>query len=225
MKLYTHSLDFMKGCWTRLALHLARNGREGRQGKWDMLYMVEDPWHMASPAEQYRFEQTNRIIRENFGPVGSLLEIGCGEGHQSAYLERICSNLTGLDVSGKAVLRARKRCPQSRFLTGDIFSRELEELAPFDLVVACEVVHYIADVQSVLDRLGNLSANRLVTCYAGAIARLDPFFARLPGAVTEILKYGGSQWRATWWRQSGHVMRKPSGINSPAGLTFPGSAC
>lgn len=182
---------------------MARNCREGRREGWDILYMVEDPWHMASPAEQYRFEQTNRIIRENFGLVGSLLEVGCGEGHQTAYLERVCKRLTGLDVSGKAVLRARKRCPQSMFLVGDIFSRELEGLAPFDLVVACEVVYYLDDVQSALDRLGRLSANRLVTYHAGVMPRLDPFFSCLRCSGTEILKYDVSHWRATWWRSTG----------------------
>jgi len=63
---------------------------------------------------------------EQFGRVSSLLEIGCGEGHQSAQLQLVCDRLTGLDVSGRAVKRARGRCPGGEFLVGDVFSQEVD---------------------------------------------------------------------------------------------------
>ncbi|MGH6645240.1 MAG: hypothetical protein ACRED3_21350, partial [Bradyrhizobium sp.] len=50
----------------------------------DLAYSIEDPWNMNSPGEIARFEATNRIIEREFGRVGSLLELGCGKGHQTA---------------------------------------------------------------------------------------------------------------------------------------------
>jgi len=157
---------------------------------------------MSSLSEQYRFAETNRLILENFGGVTSLLEIGCGEGHQSLYLQEVCKHLTGLDVSSKAVSRAQKRCPTSKFFVGDIFSQEVRDLTPFDLVIACEVLYYMSDIQSALKQIWGLSKNRLVTYYSGTMKKLDPQVLSLPGTVTEILEYKGSRWRVAWWKQA-----------------------
>src|SRR5262245_47425886 len=71
----------------------------------DRAYRVPDPWAMDSDRERFRFVETNRAIVDAFGRIGSMLEIGCGEGHQSTYLVGLCDRLTGIDVSATAVGR------------------------------------------------------------------------------------------------------------------------
>ena len=75
----------------------------------DLAYYVEDPWNMDSDRESRRFQATNRIIEHNFGRVGSLLELGCGEGHQTQYLARLSDQQYGIDVSAQSG-RARDAC-------------------------------------------------------------------------------------------------------------------
>lgn len=168
--------------------------------KIDAIYLIDDPWRMSSPGEQYRFAETNRLVAERFGPVGSLLEIGCGEGHQSLHLQEVCDHVVGLDVSARAVERARSRCPRGNFLVGDIFSKEVDARAPFDLVLASEVLYYMTDTCAVLQRMRALGRNNLVTYFAGAMATLDPQVLSLPGVASEILEFKQSRWRAAWWR-------------------------
>ena len=187
--------------WKRFVLRSVWRAQDDRYNKLNTFYLMKDPWHMTSPNEQYRFAETNRLILEKFGKVKSLLEIGCGEGHETLYLQGVCEQLTGLDVSSRAVSRAQNRCPQSKFIVGDIFSQEVEELALFDLVVACEVLYYISDIQAAINRICQLSNNRFVTYYSGARQKLDPEFMHLPGAYTETIKFKGSEWTAVCWQQ------------------------
>src|SRR2546422_10776958 len=94
----------LKETWKRFALRDVRYSNDYK--KLNTFYTVPDPWLMSSPAEQFRFRETNRLIVAKFGRVASLLEIGCGEGHQSVYLQHVCNRLIGLDVSARAVKRA-----------------------------------------------------------------------------------------------------------------------
>ena len=201
MKICQKDFAWLKKLWMRFALRRARNKNGYIYSKLNTFYLVKDPWRMISLSEQYRFAETNRLILEHFGKVKSLLEIGCGEGHQSSNLQQVCEYLTGLDVSSRAVSRAQKRCPASKFLVGDIFCQEVGELAPFDLVVACEVLYYMSDIHSALKRIWGLSKNRLVTYYSGAMQYLDPHVLSLPGIVNEILVFKDSRWRAAWSKQ------------------------
>ena len=168
--------------------------------KMDLIYLVSDPWHMSSLGEEYRFAEINRLIIEKFGRVGSLLEIGCGEGHQSLYLREVCDRMIGLDVSARAVERARMRCVRGEFLVGGIFSQEVDARAPFDLVIASEVLYYMSDVPAVLRRMRALGHNNLVTYFADEMENLDLQVLSLPGVASEVLEFKHARWRVVWWR-------------------------
>ena len=198
MKHYQSFLDKLKRIWMRFALRGVRYSNKYK--KIDLIYLATDPWHMSSPGEEYRFAEINRLIIDKFGRVGSLLEIGCGEGHQSLHLRQVCDRLIGLDVSARAVERARRRCPQGEFLVGDIFSQEVDAQAPFDLVIASEVLYYMSDVPVVLRRMRMLGRNNLVTYFAGEMANLDPQVLSLPGVVSQMVEFENARWRAVWWR-------------------------
>src|SRR5688572_30209268 len=83
-------------------------------------YRINDPWNLDSPVEHARFEATNRALESCFGRVSSMLEVGCGEGLQSSYLQRLTDKLHGIDVSTTAVARARLRVPDADFHVGDL---------------------------------------------------------------------------------------------------------
>ncbi len=187
--------------WVRLALR--RVHYTDRADKLDRLYRVEDPWHMESAKEQARFAWTNRLIATNFSPLATILEIGCGEGHHSQHLARACSQLYGVDVSARAVYRARRRCPAARFAAGDPFTLRFGGASTaFDLAVACEVLYYVKDIPRFLDRLSGLGRACLVTYYQGQAASLDPYFTALPDRHREQFCFDGVEWNAVWWHNA-----------------------
>jgi 2-polyprenyl-3-methyl-5-hydroxy-6-metoxy-1,4-benzoquinol methylase len=167
----------------------------------DLAYSIEDPWNMDSPGETARFEATNRIIAREFGALDSVLELGCGEGHQSAWLARVATRVYGVDVSDKAVERARQRVPGGTFAAADIFSQPWADSVPrFDLVTACEVLYYLSDVERTLARMSQLGRHCLVTIFAPAARRVGPHLERIPGLRKDWIWHGGTVWLVCWWR-------------------------
>jgi SAM-dependent methyltransferase len=90
------------------------------------------------------------------GPVGRALDIGCGDGRLTAELD--AAELTGADVSGVALERARRRLPRARLV-------ELEPDQPvpfddgsFDTVLAAETVEHVRDLQLFLSELRRVLA-------------------------------------------------------------------
>lgn len=191
------SPGMLKRVWMKLVLH--GECRDDDHSRFDVFYLLRDPWDLASPDEVGRYTETNRWIHEEFGHVESLLEIGCGEGLQSQYLEDICDRLVATDVSRRAVSRARNRCPNSEFLLGDVFSPEIEHHAPFDLVVACEVLYYMQDIPVVLQRMKALGGRTLVTYFSKEMERLDPLVLAGRDARSGVIEFGERRWRIASW--------------------------
>jgi hypothetical protein len=189
----------LKRQWTRIPLRGVHFS--DRYDRLELLYRVRDPWQMESEKQSFRFQETNRLIEQRFGRVATLLEVGAGEGHQSAHLLRVCDQLFGIDVSRRALARARRRCPGAVFAAADV--GDVAQVLPtlqFDLVVACEVLYYISDVAGTLKRLSELGRACLVSYYDEPADRLDPYVLAVPGVESEVIRHGESAWRVAWWR-------------------------
>lgn len=200
--------------WMKYALRGV--GPNDNFARLDLAYSIEDPWNMDSPGEISRFEGTNRIIEREFGALDTLLELGCGEGHQSSYLTRVANRVHGLDVSEKAIERARARLPQAKFAAADIFSQPWGEQVPrYDLVTACEVLYYMSDVDRTIRRMSELGRNCLVTIFAPAARRVGPHLDRIPGLRKDWIWHGGTVWLVCWWRNEDLI----ADSSSPAGST------
>jgi SAM-dependent methyltransferase len=202
MSLIDHVLaPRLRNFWVRLALR--RVHYTDRANKLDRLYMVEDPWRLQSAKEQARFAWTNRLIAAQFGQPETILEIGSGEGYQSQRLRQACGRLYGIDVSPRAVRRARRRCPEARFAAGDPLTYRFADMPlPVDLVVACEVLYYVKDIPRFLDRLSQLGRACLVTYYEGQAPSLDPYFADRPECGRDGFYCDDTRWNAVWWRKA-----------------------
>lgn len=154
---------------------------------------------MTTAREQYRFEATAAIVQRWLGKTGTILEVGCGEGHQSESLVPLCRALTGIDISERAVQRARVRCPSATFLAGDLNSVQAPG-GKFDLVTACEVLYYMSDVRAAIRRMSELGTNCLATYYDGRSPQLDPIFKDVPVLHSETFSHEDTRWRAVSWR-------------------------
>ncbi len=171
----------------------------------DLAYKVRDPWRMESEQERFRFAETNRIVhRALIAPaprLGSILEIGCGEGHQSEHLMQLCDRLTGIDVSPTAIERARQRLPSADFAAGDLFGQPwIGESKKFDLVTAFEVLYYIKDIPRTLDAMSRLGKACVVTYFGPAARRVEQPLMAMPVLGRDSFKFGDTDWIVVWWR-------------------------
>ena len=185
--------------WMKYALRGV--GGSDNHARLDLAYAVEDPWNMESTLERARFEQTNAVIERAFGRVGSVLELGCGEGHQTEWLARMSERQYGVDVSPQAIARAKLRVPGAEFAATDVFGQPWgDEPGRFDLVTACEVLYYLSDPAATLARMRTLGRNGLVTFFAPACGRVGPHLDAIPGLHKDWIYQGGTAWLVAWWR-------------------------
>jgi len=169
----------------------------------DRFYALPDPWDMNSEREQSRFRQTNALVTALLGRVGTLLEIGCGEGHQSEHLARLCNRLDGVDVSGRAIERAQQRAPQCRFGVGELGALPWAEGERYDLVVACEVLYYLGDIGRAVEAMSQVGRSCLVTFFCPAARIVAEHVEGLPGLRRGWMYHPPYAWLWAFWQTEG----------------------
>lgn len=87
-------------------------------------------------------------------PKASILDVGCGPGHQAKYLIEHGFKVTGIDMSDEMIRLAQKACPTGIFLVKDI-TKPLELINSFDGVYAKASLLHIPkkDIASVLKNI------------------------------------------------------------------------
>ena len=168
----------------------------------DRLYMVADPWDLDSDAERARFAWSNALIARHAPDCARLLEVGCGEGRQTRELLAIWPDVSGLDVSPRAIARARERLPQVQFAVGrgeDVARLFADQR--FDLVVAFEMLYYAAEPDVVLAALQKMSGRIIVSVFDGRIAPLRPLLESEGWSALGDFAQGDTRWHAFMWQR------------------------
>lgn len=191
--------DLVSKVWRRYAMrNISSNDNHAGLEK---LYALPDPWGMTTEREQSRFRQTNQVIESLAGRVGTMLELGSGEGHQSEHLARLCRQLDGLEISERAVGRARERLPQCRFGVGDMSALPwpLPPGERYDLVVACEVLYYFSDIEQTVARMSRLGRACFVTFFAPSARRVAQHLEPIPGMQRGWIFHEPYAWLWAYW--------------------------
>lgn len=138
-------------------------------------------------------------------PIRSVLDIGCGEGAWRAHLRRLRPRVryTGVESSDYAVRRFGKARNIQRGSFGALADVGLD--GPFDLVVVCDVLHYVPDAE-LAPGLGELA--RLL----GGVAYLEAY------TVDDEIEGDRSAWHHRDPQQYRRIFRR-------AGLTPVGMHC
>lgn len=105
-------------------------------------------------------EQVLRLALRGQGPVGSLLDVGCGPGNIAMKLAQRCPQLTivGLDRS-RNMVRAACRAAAEAGVEGHVFFLQANagELpcpgGQYDVVLSNSVLHHLADPSKVLEEM------------------------------------------------------------------------
>lgn len=167
----------------------------------DLAYLVPDPWKLDSEAEHVRFRETSAALERAFGRPRTILEVGCGEGVQSEYFAKQCDRLTGIDVSPRAIERARHRLPAAEMIAGDLLAQPwANEAQKFDVVVACEVLYYMKDVPRFVAAMNRLGRGCVVTYFSAAERRLGDVIRAIPGVTVETVAHGDASWVVATWK-------------------------
>ncbi|MEY2516010.1 MAG: hypothetical protein QOJ89_3368 [bacterium] len=109
----------------------------------DLYEREEDPWGFASRAyEREKYDHTLSLIGSR--RFERALEIGCSIGVFTERLAPLCDELVAIDVSERALERARRRLRDQAHVTFTAMTFP-EEMAPgpWDLVACCEVLYYL----------------------------------------------------------------------------------
>src|SRR5580658_6098010 len=86
---------------------------------------------------------------EQFAHGKDVLDIGCGTGYGTAYLQAVAKSCIGIDLSKSAIRFARKRYPQTQTLAMDAHSLKLPPQS-VDLVVSTENFEHLRDQEKSL---------------------------------------------------------------------------
>lgn len=173
----------------------------GNYDRMNQLYRLDDPWKLSSARERARFALTNEVIVRLLPGCQTLLEIGSGEGMQTAWFQQVSRHVTGVEVSPIAAERAIRTLSDPEFLVG-----RAEEVAAlfgdrrFDLITACEILYYAADVPGILAQLQQLAPRILVTNYEKRALMLGHHFTG-PGwsRLDDLVAEDGMRWHCHVW--------------------------
>ena len=138
---------------------------------WERFYATVDPWGITGrPNENAKYALTLDLCGS--GPFERALEIGCSEGLFTALLAPRCRSLVAVDISTRAIRRARARlahCPNVVFRAVALPARY--PVGPFDLILASDVLYYWTtdDLRSAARRIADSLApgGRFVAIHFG----------------------------------------------------------
>lgn len=88
--------------------------------------------------------------------VNNVIDIGCGEGFIINCLNR--PDITGVDISKKALEIAKRKNPGCNFCTGSVYDLSFKE-SSFDLVIATEVLEHLENPEKALQEIGRISSS------------------------------------------------------------------
>lgn len=118
-------------------------------------FIIEDLWIFRNSGyEQTKYRRQVSFIKKYCPIVKKILEIGCAEGVHTEILRRFFpgAKIIGVDISFKAIQRAKRRVKDAVFVQGDI----LEVLDrwrdnTFNVVILSETVYYLGECLNFLE--------------------------------------------------------------------------
>ena len=134
---------------------------ETERQRWETTFSKPDPWSYDSEYEVAKRNHVLELLPD--GPIFSALEVGCAEGHFTALVSPRVGELTAIDISERALERAKSRCAEVTnvtFVNCDIHAQLPD--GPFDLILCTEVLYYLYDRYALEDFI------------ARAVERLNP---------------------------------------------------
>ncbi|TYB65371.1 class I SAM-dependent methyltransferase [Nonomuraea sp. PA05] len=127
----------------------------------DWWHRTPDPWKLSTDDyEQHKYRSTLKHVPPR--PYRRIIEVGCAEGVFTHALAAAFpdAEITGMDVSGRALARARERVQEKdgrvRFVQADLLTHPAEP--GFDLAFCSETLYYLGRHERLQRASAQLSA-------------------------------------------------------------------
>ncbi|MFQ5860002.1 MAG: class I SAM-dependent methyltransferase [Dehalococcoidia bacterium] len=195
---------------------------------WNLFYLGRAPWDMDGP----RPEIVRRVESGKLAPCRAI-DLGCGTGDNVIYLAQQGFDVTGVDISSRAIGKARCKAGEARlspaFLVADV--TDLHQVqGPFGLVVDNGCLHSLlgkgrrqAYVRTLI-RLTQPGSWYFLRCFVRGARRRFAFglmageAPRLFGEAFEIEDFASNPGEAPWGLADATevywMRRKPKGQTS-----------
>ena len=115
------------------------------------------------PPTSFPFRDLLVLEHLTLGPSDTVCEIGVGSGGTTARLAKICSSVTGFEISSATIDALRyleKRHRNLRFVVGDITRKE--QITPyegsFSRIIACDTLEHVTDPAAFFEGVARLLA-------------------------------------------------------------------
>lgn len=121
-----------------------------------------DSWHQEDQRILSRVVTQAILQQFNFDRI---LGVGCGKGAFTHLLKRANNHVVALDVSATAIDIARGRYPDIEFVQADVSAPDLNLRglgAPFDLVVAIQVLSYVEHWRDLLAEFARVGRHAMI---------------------------------------------------------------
>ncbi len=125
--------------------------------------------------------QTISLIWKNFIPKGTILDLGCGRGHDSLFLAQNNFIVTAVDSSGPAINQLRDRKEELsldnlELICGDIRDFEIVH-DKYDAIICRNVLNFL-DKKVALELTNDIKANSKIGSYIiiDVFTKNDPSF-------------------------------------------------
>ena len=111
-------------------------------------------------ADMDSYEYTLDRTRSYLKKTDSVLEVGCGTGSTALLLAGSVDQITASDLSGNMIAIGERKAKEQgisnvKFLVSDIHGEALDT-GPYDVVMAFNVIHLLADTAAVMQRFHQL---------------------------------------------------------------------
>lgn len=97
--------------------------------------------HMISQKSNPRNQDTLKFLSQWVKPDMNVLDLGCGIGITTEHIHQLGAEVTGLDLSPKAIAYAREQSSGAKYRCGSIFFEHFYQ--NFDCVVLADVLEHI----------------------------------------------------------------------------------
>lgn len=130
-------------------------------------YGRKDLVSSSSLARKFQLESLLEFVNREYGKrkFETVLEVGCGVGASSYYLEGKYNNYIGVDYSSQFIELAKNRYGKEgvEYRCSNIKDLKLEKIP--DLILGVGVLHHITDLQKAINDLVEISGNDTVFAF------------------------------------------------------------
>ena len=142
--------------------------------------------------------------RESFNKNFTFLDLGCGNGWvvRKVAENTTCSDAHGIDGATQMIANARKRAGDEKYILANI--DEHEPTQKYDLIHSMEVLYYLEDPTSILNKIANSWLNEGGRFIAG----IDLYYENTDShsweekVGTKMLMFKEAEW-ADFFKQAG----------------------